>query len=49
MKVLGRMMSTDGSTRDVEVEAQSHATAKIQLKSRVGDDERLLFIRVVQD
>lgn len=43
------MMAPDGSVRDIEVVADTHGAAKIQLKSDVGSNERLLFIRVVQE
>jgi hypothetical protein len=42
-------MSADRTVREREVEAGSHGAAKIQLKSEIGEDERLLFIRVVQE
>lgn len=43
------MMSADGVIREVEVEAETHGAAKVRLKGDVARDERLLFIRVLED
>lgn len=49
VRVVGRIRASDGAIRVVEVEAETHGTAKIRVKSEVGVNERLLSIQVVQE